>query len=167
MPSTWPGIEPTTLDIEDQRYTNLPTRSTQRMSKCKKYLKPTAQNRFAKQPARPVRCRHEFVPCDTVEPSVVEWEAAHGLGRCAGLCSPSTVHRRRGPVEGKPRKNINQVTCPDEESNPGHLVSRPDALTVSPQVWHGGGGAVAAAADDDDDDDDDDDSCIQKSGQHI
>ncbi|KAJ4432737.1 hypothetical protein ANN_21375 [Periplaneta americana] len=28
MPSTWPGIEPATLGIEDQRYTNSPTRST-------------------------------------------------------------------------------------------------------------------------------------------
>ncbi|KAJ4438800.1 hypothetical protein ANN_14752 [Periplaneta americana] len=28
-----------------------------------------------------------------------------------------------------PRKNLNQVTCPDRDSNPGHLVSRPDALT--------------------------------------
>ncbi|KAJ4441204.1 hypothetical protein ANN_11055 [Periplaneta americana] len=27
-----------------------------------------------------------------------------------------------------PEKNLNQVTCPDRESNPGHLVSRPDAL---------------------------------------
>ncbi|KAJ4439761.1 hypothetical protein ANN_07889 [Periplaneta americana] len=26
-------------------------------------------------------------------------------------------------------KNLNQVTCPDRESNPGHLVSRPDVLT--------------------------------------
>ncbi|KAJ4447254.1 hypothetical protein ANN_09258 [Periplaneta americana] len=36
-------------------------------------------------------------------------------------------------VEGKPRKNLNQVTCSDRDSNPGHLVSRPDALTVTPQ----------------------------------
>ncbi|KAJ4446802.1 hypothetical protein ANN_13500 [Periplaneta americana] len=28
-----------------------------------------------------------------------------------------------------PGKKLNQVTCPDRESNPGHLVSRPDALT--------------------------------------
>ncbi|KAJ4443163.1 hypothetical protein ANN_04813 [Periplaneta americana] len=28
-----------------------------------------------------------------------------------------------------PGKNLNQVTCPDQESNPGHLVSRPDSLT--------------------------------------
>ncbi|KAJ4438114.1 hypothetical protein ANN_14053 [Periplaneta americana] len=34
-----------------------------------------------------------------------------------------------------PGKNLNQVTCPDQDSNPGHLVSRPDALTVTPQVW--------------------------------
>ncbi|KAJ4428020.1 hypothetical protein ANN_24034 [Periplaneta americana] len=30
-------------------------------------------------------------------------------------------------------KNLDQVTCPDRESNPGHLVSRLDALTVTPQ----------------------------------
>ncbi|KAJ4430181.1 hypothetical protein ANN_22391 [Periplaneta americana] len=36
-----------------------------------------------------------------------------------------------------PGKNLNQVTCPDRESNSGHLVSRPDALTVTPQVWTG------------------------------
>ncbi|KAJ4426555.1 hypothetical protein ANN_27369 [Periplaneta americana] len=33
-----------------------------------------------------------------------------------------------------PGKNLNQITCPDRESNPGHLVSRPDALTVTPQL---------------------------------
>ncbi|KAJ4430245.1 hypothetical protein ANN_22457 [Periplaneta americana] len=32
-------------------------------------------------------------------------------------------------------KNLNQVTYPNRDSNPGHLVSRPDALTVTPQVW--------------------------------
>ncbi|KAJ4448881.1 hypothetical protein ANN_00272 [Periplaneta americana] len=32
-----------------------------------------------------------------------------------------------------PGKNLNQVTCPDRDSNPGHLVSRPDVLTVTPQ----------------------------------
>ncbi|KAJ4442186.1 hypothetical protein ANN_12052 [Periplaneta americana] len=32
-----------------------------------------------------------------------------------------------------PGKNLNQVTCPDRDSNPGHLVSRPDALTDTPQ----------------------------------
>ncbi|KAJ4431242.1 hypothetical protein ANN_19839 [Periplaneta americana] len=31
-------------------------------------------------------------------------------------------------------KNLNQVTCPDRDSNSGHRVSRPDALTVIPQV---------------------------------
>ncbi|KAJ4425925.1 hypothetical protein ANN_27551 [Periplaneta americana] len=33
-----------------------------------------------------------------------------------------------------PGKNLNQVTCPDRDSNPGHLVSQPDALTVTPQL---------------------------------
>ncbi|KAJ4427205.1 hypothetical protein ANN_24822 [Periplaneta americana] len=33
-----------------------------------------------------------------------------------------------------PGQNLNQVTCPDRDSNPGHLVSRPDALTVTPQT---------------------------------
>ncbi|KAJ4428382.1 hypothetical protein ANN_24401 [Periplaneta americana] len=33
-----------------------------------------------------------------------------------------------------PGKNLNQVTCPDRDSNLVHLVSRPDALTVTPQV---------------------------------
>ncbi|KAJ4429409.1 hypothetical protein ANN_21567 [Periplaneta americana] len=32
-----------------------------------------------------------------------------------------------------PGKNLNQVTYPDRDSNPGHLVSRPEALTVTPQ----------------------------------
>ncbi|KAJ4427466.1 hypothetical protein ANN_25114 [Periplaneta americana] len=38
-----------------------------------------------------------------------------------------------------PGKNLNQVTCPDRDSNSSHLVSRPDALTVTPQfkVCHG------------------------------
>ncbi|KAJ4450069.1 hypothetical protein ANN_01476 [Periplaneta americana] len=34
-----------------------------------------------------------------------------------------------------PGKNLNQVTCPDRESNPGHLVSQPDVLTITPQVF--------------------------------
>ncbi|KAJ4449169.1 hypothetical protein ANN_00565 [Periplaneta americana] len=33
-----------------------------------------------------------------------------------------------------PGKNLNQVTCPDRDSNPGHLASQPDALTVTPQA---------------------------------
>ncbi|KAJ4432363.1 hypothetical protein ANN_20982 [Periplaneta americana] len=34
-----------------------------------------------------------------------------------------------------PGKNLNQVTFPDQELNPGHLVSWPDALIVTPQVF--------------------------------
>ncbi|KAJ4443335.1 hypothetical protein ANN_05003 [Periplaneta americana] len=33
-----------------------------------------------------------------------------------------------------PGKNLNQVTCPDRESNPGHLALRPDSLT-SVSMW--------------------------------
>ncbi|KAJ4446999.1 hypothetical protein ANN_08987 [Periplaneta americana] len=33
-----------------------------------------------------------------------------------------------------PGKNLNQVTFPYRDSNPGHLVSQPGALTVTPQV---------------------------------
>ncbi|KAJ4443131.1 hypothetical protein ANN_04781 [Periplaneta americana] len=32
-----------------------------------------------------------------------------------------------------PGKNLNQITCPDRDSNPRHLVSQPDALTVTLQ----------------------------------
>ncbi|KAJ4430123.1 hypothetical protein ANN_22333 [Periplaneta americana] len=35
-----------------------------------------------------------------------------------------------------PGKNLNQITCPHRDSNPGHLVSQPDALTVTPQFDH-------------------------------
>ncbi|KAJ4449507.1 hypothetical protein ANN_00907 [Periplaneta americana] len=38
-------------------------------------------------------------------------------------------------LKENPGKNLNQVTCPNWESNPGHLVSWPDALAVTPQVW--------------------------------
>ncbi|KAJ4425757.1 hypothetical protein ANN_27380 [Periplaneta americana] len=34
-----------------------------------------------------------------------------------------------------PGKNLNKVTCPDRDSNPGHLVSRSDALSVAPQLF--------------------------------
>ncbi|KAJ4431840.1 hypothetical protein ANN_20446 [Periplaneta americana] len=32
-----------------------------------------------------------------------------------------------------PGKNLNQITCPDRDSNPGHLVSRPDAYETKVQ----------------------------------
>ncbi|KAJ4429592.1 hypothetical protein ANN_21777 [Periplaneta americana] len=37
-----------------------------------------------------------------------------------------------------PGINLNQVTCPDRDSNPGHLVSQPDVLTITLQGWNGG-----------------------------
>ncbi|KAJ4426863.1 hypothetical protein ANN_26662 [Periplaneta americana] len=47
-------------------------------------------------------------------------------------CYPAFA--RKGLREN-PGKNLNQITCPDQESNPGHLVSRPDALIVTPQRY--------------------------------
>ncbi|KAJ4436301.1 hypothetical protein ANN_18932 [Periplaneta americana] len=44
-----------------------------------------------------------------------------------------------------PGKNLNQVTCPDRVSNPGHLVSRPDALAVTPQINIPGCAAVGCS----------------------
>ncbi|KAJ4433092.1 hypothetical protein ANN_15349 [Periplaneta americana] len=41
----------------------------------------------------------------------------------------------RTGLKENPGKNLNQITCPDRDSNPGHLVSRPDALALTPQVW--------------------------------
>ncbi|KAJ4430208.1 hypothetical protein ANN_22418 [Periplaneta americana] len=38
-----------------------------------------------------------------------------------------------------PGKNLNQVACPDRESNPGHLVSRLNVLTVKKGNSEGGG----------------------------
>ncbi|KAJ4434721.1 hypothetical protein ANN_23289 [Periplaneta americana] len=35
--------------------------------------------------------------------------------------------------QGKPRKKPQPGNLPDRDSNPGHLFSRPDALTVTPQ----------------------------------
>ncbi|KAJ4441271.1 hypothetical protein ANN_11125 [Periplaneta americana] len=41
----------------------------------------------------------------------------------------------RNGLRENPGKTPKHVTFPDRESNPGHLVSRSDALTVTPQVW--------------------------------
>ncbi|KAJ4432031.1 hypothetical protein ANN_20645 [Periplaneta americana] len=50
-----------------------------------------------------------------------------------GSCTesyPAFVHIE---LRENPGKNLNQVTRPDRDANPGHLVSLPDALTVTPQ----------------------------------
>ncbi|KAJ4445580.1 hypothetical protein ANN_12261 [Periplaneta americana] len=62
------------------------------------------------------------------------------LGDNAGEMSPGSSTESypafaRIGLRENPGKNLNQVTCPDRDSNPGHLVSRPDALTVTPQSW--------------------------------
>ncbi|KAJ4427005.1 hypothetical protein ANN_26804 [Periplaneta americana] len=61
-----------------------------------------------------------------------------GRGDNAGEMSPGSSTESypafaRIGLRENPGKNLNQVTCPDRDSNPGHLVSRPDALTVTPQ----------------------------------
>ncbi|KAJ4445776.1 hypothetical protein ANN_12461 [Periplaneta americana] len=54
---------------------------------------------------------------------------------CPGSSTESYPAFVRIGLRENPRENRNHVTCPDRDSNPGHLVSRPDALTVTPQVW--------------------------------
>ncbi|KAJ4439116.1 hypothetical protein ANN_15073 [Periplaneta americana] len=62
-----------------------------------------------------------------------------------------------------PGKNLNQVTCPDRDSNPSHLVSRPDALTVTPQVWTPEPRSeIGDELDDHDDNDNDDDELMDR-----
>ncbi|KAJ4451576.1 hypothetical protein ANN_03045 [Periplaneta americana] len=63
----------------------------------------------------------------------------NGRGDNAGEMSPGSstesypAFARIGLRENS-GKNLNQVTCPNRDSNPGHLVSQPDALTVTPQM---------------------------------
>ncbi|KAJ4450344.1 hypothetical protein ANN_01764 [Periplaneta americana] len=52
-----------------------------------------------------------------------------------GSSTESYLAFARIGLRKNPGKNLNQVTCPDRDSNPGHLVSRPDALTATPQLW--------------------------------
>ncbi|KAJ4445607.1 hypothetical protein ANN_12289 [Periplaneta americana] len=49
------------------------------------------------------------------------------VGLCEGDNEPPGFLKA---IERKPRKNLNRVTYPDRKSNPGHLVSRPDAVVV-------------------------------------
>ncbi|KAJ4450184.1 hypothetical protein ANN_01591 [Periplaneta americana] len=53
------------------------------------------------------------------------------------MCPRSSTERypafARIGLRKNPGKNLNQVSCPDRDSNPGHLVSRPDALTITAQ----------------------------------
>ncbi|KAJ4426673.1 hypothetical protein ANN_26471 [Periplaneta americana] len=67
-------------------------------------------------------------------------EASHVMIYVIGMVQQYLRHRKLPSicsywVEENHGKNLNQVTCPDRDSNPGHLVSQPDALTVTPQVW--------------------------------
>ncbi|KAJ4435253.1 hypothetical protein ANN_23831 [Periplaneta americana] len=44
---------------------------------------------------------------------------------------PAFAHIR---LRENPGKELNQITYPDRKSNPDHLVSLPDTLTVTPQA---------------------------------
>ncbi|KAJ4436580.1 hypothetical protein ANN_16613 [Periplaneta americana] len=71
--------------------------------------------------------------------SIDDYTELKGKGDNAGEMSPGSSTESypafaRIGLRENPRKNLNQVTCPDRDSNPGHLVSQPDALTVTPQV---------------------------------
>ncbi|KAJ4446734.1 hypothetical protein ANN_13431 [Periplaneta americana] len=90
------------------------------------------QEDFCVQPEVPIEQRHPRLSSLRMR----------GLlqGDNAGEMSPGSITESypafaRIGLRENPGKNLNQVTFPDRDSNPGHLVSRPDALTVTPQEW--------------------------------
>ncbi|KAJ4435941.1 hypothetical protein ANN_18563 [Periplaneta americana] len=56
-----------------------------------------------------------------------EWNEGDNAGEMSPESSTES-HPAFARIELRenPGKNLNQVTCPDRDSNPGHLVSRPD-----------------------------------------
>ncbi|KAJ4441066.1 hypothetical protein ANN_10916 [Periplaneta americana] len=60
--------------------------------------------------------------------ALVQWPA-----EAAVMITESYPAFARIGLRENPGKNLNQIICPDRDSNPRHLVSRPDALTVTPQ----------------------------------
>ncbi|KAJ4447241.1 hypothetical protein ANN_09245 [Periplaneta americana] len=65
------------------------------------------------------------------ESSIPAW-ADYLVGNISIESYPAFAHIG---LRENPGKNLNQVTCPDRDSNLGHLVPRPGVLTVTPQVW--------------------------------
>ncbi|KAJ4443481.1 hypothetical protein ANN_05153 [Periplaneta americana] len=66
-----------------------------------------------------------------------EWDEGDNAGEMSpGSNTESYPAFTHIGLRENPGKNLNQVACPNREFNPGHLVSRPDALTVTPQVWN-------------------------------
>ncbi|KAJ4429711.1 hypothetical protein ANN_21915, partial [Periplaneta americana] len=60
-----------------------------------------------------------------------EWDEGDNAGEMSsGSSTESYPAFAHVGLRENPGKNLNQVTCPDRESNPGHLVSRPDALSL-------------------------------------
>ncbi|KAJ4428719.1 hypothetical protein ANN_25712 [Periplaneta americana] len=68
------------------------------------------------------------------DPTASESDEGDNAGEMSpGSSTESYPAFARIGLRENPGKNLNQVTCPDRDSNPDHLVSRPDALTVTPQ----------------------------------
>ncbi|KAJ4430778.1 hypothetical protein ANN_19369 [Periplaneta americana] len=67
--------------------------------------------------------------------SASEWDEGDNVGEMSPRSStdnyPAFAHIG---LRENPGKNLNQVTCPDRDSKTGHLVSRSDSLTVTPQT---------------------------------
>ncbi|KAJ4450070.1 hypothetical protein ANN_01477 [Periplaneta americana] len=99
-----------------------------------------------KQCSSRVRCQNMFtlrgigfwVSCETAFPTV---KSLYGVGcdnaseMSPGSSTESYPAFARIGLRENPGRNLNQVTCPDRDSNPGHLISQPEALTVTPQPW--------------------------------
>ncbi|KAJ4433055.1 hypothetical protein ANN_15312 [Periplaneta americana] len=71
-----------------------------------------------------------FAPRPVLSKAICDNAGEMSPGSCTESC-PAFAHIG---LRENPGKNLNQVTCPDQESNSGHLVSRSDALTVTPQL---------------------------------
>ncbi|KAJ4445766.1 hypothetical protein ANN_12451 [Periplaneta americana] len=79
--------------------------------------------------------------CTVIKPQVsiiLGYAIERELAKSHGGWKSNTVAEVRGPAPKVTQHllvlgYLNQVTCPNRDSNPGHLVSQPDALTVTPQ----------------------------------
>ncbi|KAJ4433131.1 hypothetical protein ANN_15388 [Periplaneta americana] len=161
MPSTWPGIDPATFGIEGQRYTNSPTRTQIHITGGykRRHCRATHKRNFdtlrKKKRDRAAVTIHAIFRIATLQHLKLDdvtgkGKEENGSEEAGGgnaeieqnkLCNKvfpgsnteSYLAFARIGLRENPGKNLNQITCPDRDSNPGHLVSRPDALTVTPQ----------------------------------
>ncbi|KAJ4449887.1 hypothetical protein ANN_01293 [Periplaneta americana] len=112
----------------------------------KEIYEPTTQYLSAKYNIEKITVTGLFFGArGTIPKTFVKWgkiQADERSSRChrdnAGEMSPGSSTESyptfaRIGLRENPGKNLNQVTCSDRDSNPGHLVSQPDVLTVTPQ----------------------------------